>query len=129
IGRTPHAIRRPFSYLATTNPRCPEGRSNAELSRDTATQRMTEGPVESYSADLDGSYTVNFVRFRPDMDQTPLLQGAPDDRCQCPHCGYVLEGRLTYRFADHEETVHAGEAFYLPPGHVPVGNEPNSAIV
>ena len=99
------------------------------VSRDTATQQINEGPVESFSADLDGGYTVNFVRFRPDMDQTPLLEGAPDDRCQCPHWGYVLEGRLTYRFADHEETVHAGEAFYLPPGHVPVGNEPNSAIV
>lgn len=41
----------------------------------------------------------------------------------------MLEGRLTCRFADHEETVHAGEAFYLPPGHVPVGNDPNSVIV
>ena len=99
------------------------------ISRDTATNRITEGPVEALSADLDGGYTVNFVRFRPDMDQAPLLKGAPDDRCQCPHWGYVLEGRLTYRFADHEETVQAGDAFYLAPGHVPVSNEPNSAIL
>jgi hypothetical protein len=27
---------------------------------------------------------------------------------------------MTYRFADHEETVEAGDAFYLPPGHVPI---------
>jgi len=99
------------------------------VSRDTATQRINEGPVESFSEDLDGGYTVNFARFRPDMDSTPLLKGAPGDRCQCPHWGYVLEGRLTYRFAGHEETVYAGEAFYLPPGHIPVSNEPNSAIV
>jgi hypothetical protein len=99
------------------------------VSRDTATERITDGPVESFSADLDAGYTVNFVRFRPDMDQTARLKGAPDDRCQCPHWGYVLEGQLTYRFADHEETIYAGEAFYLSPGHVPVGNEPNSAIV
>lgn len=46
-----------------------------------------------------------------------------------PPLGYVLKGRLTYRFADHEETVQAGDAFYLPPGHIPVGNEPDSAIV
>jgi hypothetical protein len=26
----------------------------------------------------------------------------------------------TYRFADHEEVFQAGDAFYLPPGHVPV---------
>jgi quercetin dioxygenase-like cupin family protein len=31
----------------------------------------------------------------------------------------VLKGRLTYRFADHEEAFQAGDAFYLPPGHVP----------
>src|SRR3989442_15980274 len=115
--------------VITTNTRCPEGRTMPSISRDTATDRITEGPVEALSADLDGGYTVNFVRFRPDMDQTPLLKGAPDDRCQCPHWGYVLEGRLTYRFADHEETIQAGAAFYLPPGHIPVGNEPNSAIV
>jgi hypothetical protein len=98
-------------------------------SRDSATQRITDGPVESFAADLDGGYTVNFTCFRPDMDQSPFLKGSPDDRCQCPHWGYVLRGRLTYRFADREETVEAGDAFYLPPGHVPVGNDPDSAFV
>lgn len=99
------------------------------ISRQTATQRVEEGPVESLSGDLDGGYTVNFLRFGMDMDHTPLLKGMPDDRCQCPHWGYLLEGRFTYRFADHDETVEAGDAFYLPPGHVPVSNEPNSVIV
>ena len=32
----------------------------------------------------------------------------------------MLKGRLTYRFADHEEVFEAGDAFYLPAGHVPV---------
>jgi quercetin dioxygenase-like cupin family protein len=99
------------------------------VSAETAGQRITEGPVESSAADLDGGYTVNFACFRADMDHTPLLKGAPDDRCQCPHWGYVLEGQLTYRFADHDETVHAGDAYYLPPGHLPVGNAPGSRIV
>jgi hypothetical protein len=64
--------------------------------------------------------TVNFVSFRVDVDASPLLKGLPDDRCPCPHWGYVLKGRLTYRFADHDETFTAGDAFYLPGGHVPV---------
>jgi quercetin dioxygenase-like cupin family protein len=34
----------------------------------------------------------------------------------------VLKGRLTYRFADHEEVFEAGDAFYLPPGHVPLAD-------
>ena len=60
------------------------------------------------------------MSFRQDIDGTPLLKGLPGDRCQCPHWGYVLKGRLTYRFADHEEVFEAGDAFYLPPGHVPL---------
>jgi quercetin dioxygenase-like cupin family protein len=34
----------------------------------------------------------------------------------------VLKGSLTYRFADHEEVFEAGDAFYLPPGHVPLAD-------
>jgi quercetin dioxygenase-like cupin family protein len=32
----------------------------------------------------------------------------------------VLKGKVTYRFADHEEVTEAGDAFYTPPGHIPV---------
>jgi hypothetical protein len=74
-------------------------------------------------------YSIDFLTFREDVDATPLLKGAPDDRCQCPHWGYVTKGSLTYRFADHEETFEAGDAFYLPPGHIPVHNEPGSEFV
>ncbi len=31
----------------------------------------------------------------------------------------VLEGQLTVRYDDHEETFEAGDAFYMPPGHTP----------
>jgi hypothetical protein len=74
-------------------------------------------------------YTVNIVEFRQDVDATPMLKGLPDDRCQCPHWGYVIKGRVTYRFADHDEVFEAGDAFYLPPGHIPVQNDPGSSLV
>src|SRR5215210_6968783 len=90
-----------------------------KVSKDTATGGGEHGPVSDRSAELE-DYTVNFVTFHEDVDATPLLQGLPGDRCQCPHWGYVLKGRLTYRFADHEEVFEAGDAFYLPPGHVPL---------
>jgi quercetin dioxygenase-like cupin family protein len=32
----------------------------------------------------------------------------------------VLNGRLTFRYADHDEVYDAGDAYYAPPGHVPV---------
>ena len=59
--------------------------------------------------------TVNFLSFGIDIDATPLLKGLPEDRCPCPHWGYVTKGKLTYRFADHEETFEAGDAFYVLP--------------
>jgi hypothetical protein len=91
-------------------------------------EAQDHGLVLVYEGEVDG-HTVNFVTFREDIDHTPLLVGLPDDRCQCPHWGYVLKGKLTYRFADHDEVFEAGDAFYLPPGHVPVGNEPGSEIL
>jgi len=72
---------------------------------------------------------VNFTSFAVDMDQTPILKGLPADRCQCPHWGYVTKGRFTFRSGDREEVFEAGDAFYLPPGHVGVGNEPGSEMV
>jgi hypothetical protein len=99
----------------------------AKVSRDNA-ELMDAGPVEDRHAQLDG-YTVNFVTYRENIDHTPLLKGLPDDRCQCPHWGYVVRGKMTYRFADHDEVFEAGDAFYLPPGHIPVENEPGSELL
>jgi hypothetical protein len=90
-----------------------------KVSKDSAAHVDDHGIVEDRHEDVDG-FTVNFVSFRADVDASPLLKGLPDDRCTCPHWGYVLKGRLTYRFADHEETFTAGDAFYLPAGHVPM---------
>jgi hypothetical protein len=90
-----------------------------KVSRDSAAQVEDHGPVEDRHEDIDG-YTVNFVSLREDMDLAPLLRGLPDDSCQCPHWGYVFKGRLTWRFADHQEVFEAGDAFYVPPGHTPV---------
>jgi hypothetical protein len=88
-----------------------------KLSKDSAAQHHDHGPVEEWSQDLDG-YTVNFVSFRADIDTAPLLKGLPGDRCPCPHWGYVLKGRLVFTFADREEVHEAGDAFYVPGGHL-----------
>lgn len=51
-------------------------------------------------------------------DISPLLQGLDGDLCQCPHWGYVMQGKLTVTFDDgHSETVQASDMFYWPPGH------------
>ena len=67
-----------------------------------------------------GGYTVGFETFREDADPTPLFAGLPDDRCQSPHWGYVVKGRIVFRYADRQEVYETGDAYYAPPGHVPV---------
>ena len=98
-----------------------------KVSRESA-QVEDHGPVEDRHDDIEG-YTVSFVSFREDIDATPLLKGLPDDKCQCPHWGYVTKGRLTFRFGDRDEVFEAGDAFYTPPGHIPVQHEPGSEMV
>jgi hypothetical protein len=67
-----------------------------------------------------GGYMVGFESFREDADATPLFKGLPDDRCQSPHWGYVVKGRVTFKFADRDEVYETGDAYYAPPGHIPV---------
>ena len=74
-------------------------------------------------------YRIGFTTFKEDVDATPLMKGLPEDRCQCPHWGYVIAGKLTFRFGDRDEVYEAGDAFYTPPGHVPVKHEPGTEIV
>jgi len=100
-----------------------------KVSKETATGGGDYGPVTDRSDELEGGYTVNFVAFHEDIDATPLLKGLPEDRCQCPHWGYVIKGRITMRFGAREEIYEAGDAFYYPPGHIPVKHEPGTEIV
>ena len=99
-----------------------------KVSKESATKGDDYGAVVDRAEDVEG-YTVNFVSFREDIDATPLYKGLPDDRCQCPHWGYVLSGAVTFRYADREEVCEAGDAFYTPPGHVPVKHAPGTEIV
>jgi hypothetical protein len=99
-----------------------------KVSRDSATQGGEFGPVLDRSDRL-GDHTVNFTLFREDIDATPLMRGLPDDRCQCPHWGYVVKGEVTFRYADRDEVFETGDAFYTPPGHVPVKYEPGTEVV
>ena len=95
-----------------------------KVSRESADQ-ADHGIVLDLSREFEG-YTANFVTFRQDIDHSQILKGLPNDECQCPHWGYVFKGKVTFRFGDREETFEAGDAFYAPPGHVPVENEPGT---
>jgi Cupin domain len=89
-----------------------------KVSKQNASHVDDFGVAEDHHEDLDG-YTVNFVTIRQDYDLGPMLEALPGGSCSCPHWGFVLKGRLTVRYDDREETVEAGEAFYMSPGHAP----------
>lgn len=80
---------------------------------------IDEPQIEGRYAEL-GPYTVGFESYHEDVDPAPFFAGLPDDRCQCPHWGVVHTGQITFRWADHAETYGAGDAYYAPPGHVPL---------
>lgn len=89
-------------------------------SRDTASETVLVEGYEGHMQNVEGGYTIAFERYTADADLAPFFKGLPDDRCQCPHWGFVRKGRVTYRFADREETFEEGDAYYAPPGHTPI---------
>jgi hypothetical protein len=89
-----------------------------KTSREAAVRVEDMGVMEGRCSEL-GGYTVGFKTSRVDADAAPILRGLPDDRCQSPHWGYVVRGRLTLRYADHDEEYVEGDAYFLPPGDVP----------
>ena len=91
-------------------------KASAQTASDTVKVEGYEGHFENF----DGGYTVGFETYTADADLTPFFRGLPDDRCQCEHWGYVIEGRVTFRFADREETYETGDAYFAPPGHTPI---------
>ena len=76
-----------------------------------------------------GGINVARVRFPAGADATPLLEGMPDNLCQCPHWGTVVKGSIHVTYTDGtEETVNAGEVYYWPPGHTVRVDEDYEAI-
>lgn len=80
---------------------------------------VDEDEIEGRYVDLDG-YTVGFETHKVDVDPAPLFRGLPGDRCQCPHWGVVIKGKVVFRYADYEEGFASGDAYYASPGHVPL---------
>ena len=67
-----------------------------------------------------GDYYVNFETMPAGFPPSPeLFKGLPDDACQAEHWGYIFKGKVSFRYTDgSEDTVSAGEAYYVRPGHV-----------
>jgi hypothetical protein len=90
------------------------------VSRETASERVAFEGVDIRLEHLDGGYTVCFESHTADADLAELFRGLPEDRAQLSRWGYVIKGKVGFRFSDREETYKAGDAYYVPPGHTPV---------
>lgn len=78
---------------------------------------LQAGEIETHG-DVWGDICVRTLDLPAGTDFTPLLKGLPEDRCGCPHWGYVITGSITVQYADGtEETTSAGESYYWPGGH------------
>lgn len=76
------------------------------------------GEYEGHMAQF-GAYTANFEHIPVGVVSPDLFRGLPDDACQCEHWGYLFKGRFRVTYTDGSvEEVEAGEAYYMPPGHV-----------
>lgn len=62
-----------------------------------------------------GDLNIALETMPAGLDTAPIFVGLPDDRCQCPHWGYVTNGRMRISYRDHDEVVSAGDAYYMAP--------------
>ena len=90
------------------------------VSRHTASEQIAFDGLEVRLEHLEGGYSVCFESHTADADLADLFRGLPDDRSQLPRWGYVISGKVGFRFSDREETYAAGDAYYVAPGHTPV---------
>ncbi len=88
---------------------------------------LEAGPASVRGADW-GGMRVAVVSVPAGTDFGPLLAGLPRDRCQAPHWGYVIKGRLRVEFEDDVEILQAGDYYHLKPGHTGVAEEDTEFI-
>ena len=99
-----------------------------KVSKTSAANKQDIG-VGTVAEEVVDGYEISFMELRESSDLAPFLKGLPDDRCPCPHWGYVVAGEVRFTFADHVETFTAGDAFYVPPSHTPAASAGSEFIL
>jgi hypothetical protein len=64
-----------------------------------------------------GGITVAFEKAHKGQDASSMVEDLPDGRCQAPHWGYLFSGKIVVHYADRQETIEGGQAYYIEPGH------------
>jgi hypothetical protein len=58
------------------------------------------------------------------------MPGCPE-WCQATHFGYLRQGEMTIRHQDGREdvTIKTGDTYHVAPGHIPIVNGPEAAVM
>ena len=64
-----------------------------------------------------GGITVGFEKAHKGQDASSMVEDLPGGRCQAPHWGYLFSGKIVVHYEDRAETIDAGQAYYIEPGH------------
>ncbi|HVL87575.1 MAG TPA: hypothetical protein VM681_06175 [Candidatus Thermoplasmatota archaeon] len=86
------------------------------ISRKNLVANVDRSGLEIRSAPA-GDMIVGWERW-PAGDVSGLFRGLPGDACQAEHWGYTVAGKWRVRTAAGVETIEAGQAYYVPRGHV-----------
>lgn len=75
-----------------------------------------KGKVEIYTV---GGRVVGKATFEPGWKWSECVGPiAKTERCMAEHVGYQISGTMHIKSEDgNEYDIHAGDTFYLPPGH------------
>ena len=66
----------------------------------------------------EGGMIIALEQWKAGLDTAEMFAELPGGACQEPHWGYMVKGSVTMRYADGaSETLAAGQAYYIRPGH------------
>ena len=80
-----------------------------------------------------GDMEVGYTTVHEPLDCTEQYKFGrlPGGVCPCPHYGYVFEGRMRAKYPGSDwpdEVIEAGEAYFIPSGHVLIYEEPSRVL-
>ena len=129
-GMRAHLLFAPHNVVEASTPRryaiarCLNRRGKLRKNINDLSGTVISTETGSHKSEKFGSNNCAYVQFPAGTDISPLLEGLPNDLCQCPHWGYVIKGRIHIKYGDGtEEHVQAGDIYYWPPGHTAIIEE------
>src|SRR5262245_61298494 len=64
-----------------------------------------------------GEMTIERARVKAGVNLAGALAGQGNNLCNSPHWGYVVSGSFKVSTPERSFSVHAGDTYYVEPGH------------